>query len=322
MAQEKVRYTLGDQEPQNGGLLREEALRKKYPNAEVEYLEQDADTPWVEVGDAVNPKIKSGWGPTYWSKARRLPYAPSVPGTDIQELRNSPNGTQGLHYVVGPKTGLTTYGHKQLGDKSPLHEIDRKLRAEEERWFNYLRNVTGISGKANTQDLIKMRKDARGIVEHFRDNPVKLRKDLPHSYYWVVSREGVRHEYVGNQLRPGEVLVPKGVVLPLEMAASGKTIAATGLGYMGKTQEVRDKYVPGLKIPTARIEFKTTNAVDPMRAQVNDYNARKKARNTEPKVISEETLNKVSEYWSGRPTSASVASLESKVTTEITHETK
>lgn len=320
MGRSDSEVVLGDQSPSMGGLLRAHVLAEA-TGIRATYFVQDVDAPWIQKG---TPKISIDGGkwPTYWSSAVRIPYTPHTPGAEHDVMRQSMKTPYGLLYLVGPTGGISFVSERRnrtLAEKSTemlLSEVewarrvaemlgkpDAIARAEEiERSLRKPNNVYESSSILLDQQGTPG--NISGLVQLFKEDPVRLATKLPANYYWLVTGEGYRTEYDGH-LPAGAMLVPKGKALPLELAAKGLTLGYTNLGYLEKIRELRDQFVPDLPISLLQIQFDWDldgeNPLDLLAALYKE----KRASGGKDSYVDPEMLARAKEYWRGRPTSIS-----------------
>ena len=141
----------------------------------------------------------------------------------------------------------------------------------------------------------------QGSIDFFSINPPLLVDQLGKQCYWSIDKFGHRYEH--SQHSDG-VIVPKGQVLILELCAKGFVLAYTGLGYLDKQVELRNRRVPGLQLNLLQISLAWSLFSEPIPELVNGF-AQKKAAQNETVNISAEDVKRIQSYWEGRPTTIS-----------------
>lgn len=313
---------LGDQSPWAGGLVRWLAL-KKLGIHEIVYCQQDADTPWKQEGDRVKVRVKRGW-PHYWSLACRYPFSPSIPGLTLPHIRDTVKAPSGLQYLQGGNTARTIAAENTSPNGAVNGMLIDMLR-EEKQWAATVARFIGSTDGSRIEisartplEIAQTLADAlmlgkvESLVELFGDSPPKTVGELPPQCFWSIDEDGIREEYQGFA-RPRDRIVPKGIALPLEVAARGWQLGFSSLGYLEKVTALRDRYLPGLEIQAVRIGFRWHIGADPVSAFVEYYLERKKRRREEPAVPDEQSIDKIRRYWAGRPTAISYLVLKGEL---------
>lgn len=328
------KVVLGDQSPWAGGLLRYKVL-KAVAN-DVEYNFQDADSPWRQDGISYI-KLKRGWV-DYWSLANRHPLSFSTPTARMDSIRQSMGSPDGLSYIAGPKTHKTL---KSEINNTKLVDLTKEMLMEEATWAtkvaDWIGNSNGVYKGQQIQEVIKGNstsiKDILTFVancdglsadeilnfsDKFKFNTSNLTDYLPKNYYWNIDSGGNRHEFVNtNNKSESRNILPKGRALPLEICARGDTLAFTGLSYLDQVIDLRDRYIPSLKLKLLQIHFNWEINPDPIETMWNIFEKKKKGRSQSiDKPINE--LQDIKDYWSQRPTSVSYSILGGNLNPIIT----
>lgn len=320
---------LADQSTWNGGILRWMAVQKEFSDAELRYYVHDMDAPWVQCGGA--PRIINGWPkPAYWSLAARYPWSLETINADFLAARAALGSPRGLAYLAGPRTSETILS---LGNKSFLNELIADLLWEEVRWARIIADLLDIRHPemefefpSNIWDLsqyladlsakkmgIKSCTQVGSLVKLFGKKPPLLLGVLPNKYFWLISSNGLREEYDGRKkLGPGDILVPKGFAIPLEISAKGWTIGVQGIKYADQVRRLRDTYAPGLKIKVLEVRFDWQLYVDPIAALLERFLEKKRKRMRKKGIrdyklpsFPQEIVDEIRSYWSQWPTSIS-----------------
>jgi len=329
------RITLGDQSPWAGGLLRLKVASQTYGN--VDYFLQDADAPWIQSNISRDVSLKRGW-PNYWSFACRQPFSLETPTTRVDNMRQSLGSPKGLTYLIGPKTTQTIASES---NNIKVNQLVKEMLLEEIRWSTKISEWLGNTDGAKkgrlleeavltlngnlTENLTQLSKwsglisSPTSFIDSFSKQPPQLVDIVPKSYYWVINNDGKRSELSeGNRLSHNGVVVPKGRALPLEVAARGEVLGFTGLSYLDGVIGLRNKYVPDLTLRLAQIEFNWELDPDPIEAMWEVFNEKKRLRGQEvEKPISD--LERIRNYWRGRPTIISHTILGGELNPRITY---
>ena len=302
---------LGDQSPWAGGLLRLAAMREYTDN--LIYFFHDGDAPWVS-GNSPEPRIIQGWPKeSYFSLATRHPWSLAIPNLTLEAPRTSLGTPMGLSRLVGGPTQQMIFG---MRDSSPLVDLVSDLLHQEISWAERLGDWLGIDGRCelpesgsvleiaeslNTTDI-----PVKSFVELFLNEKPLTKKDLPSSYFWEIDfNEGTRKACSSSNGRP---VIPKGIALPLEIAARGWALGCTHLGYLQKVLQLRDRYYPGLPVIIYHINFDWEIDPDPIDFLLDIFKERKRKRNQNvPDFNGEGEM--IKGYWRNRPTSASFSVL-------------
>jgi phosphoribosylaminoimidazole-succinocarboxamide synthase len=133
-------------------------------------------------------------------------------------------------------------------------------------------------------------------------------------YFWVIDLEtGTRRAATREDLKNSSkiAIVPKGVMLPIEIALRGYTLGFTGMSYAKKVEELRAKLFPKLqelqelqelKIPIMQFEFEMEYP-EAMDKKLRDFIEKRKDKG---KPVNEEILQEAhyqaNKAWEGRPT--------------------
>lgn len=329
---EPQEFICGDQSPWAGGLLRWHVLHDRISqksnglkNSPVNYFIQDVDTPWKQNG-IPRVEIKRGWA-DYWNLAVRSPWSLEVPGMtmtdDLHKLAQSVKSPRGLEFLAGPSTTETILSRNQ--DSTLLEMVKTMLRTEI-AWAKNLGEYMGISDSLYKADgwgkVINSSNSIREIAENiasahdltglgstvgfFEDKGALLVEQCGFKMYWSVDNRGNRTEASATSRG---VLVPKGKILPLEMAAHGLILGFTGLNYLKELVQNRDRYVPSLTLRFTEIKFEWELDTDPLEAIHEAYRLKKRKRDELKGTTSQlvelkpEEQEVIRSYWRGRPTS-------------------
>ena len=315
MSNIEVKVILGDQSPWTGGWLRMQAVA----NVGLHHLHlvQDADAPWKQNGVPV-VSTKHGWA-DYWSLSSKNPWTPSIRGTEINNVRSFYKAPSGLSYLAGPNTSQTIHSERhnphiaglmkdllireanwaRTVGKALGMEVEANYRADQ--WTNALQKCQTLDDIYHTIGQTHGVDRTQGSIDFFSINPPLLVDQLGKQCYWSIDKFGHRYEH--SQHSDG-VIVPKGQVLILELCAKGFVLAYTGLGYLDKQVELRNRRVPGLQLNLLQISFAWSLFPEPVSELVNGF-AQKKATQNENVDISTEDVGRIQTYWEGRPTSIS-----------------
>ena len=306
---------MGDQSPWAGGLLRLEVMRKQ--NIQSVYFIQDVDVPWVSVG-CLRPKISYGWPkPLYFSLATRNPWSLDTPEVSLRAPESSLKTPKGLSRLVGGSTAQTILG---MRNSRELMDLVLKMLDEEKEWAKRVSELIGTPKKENQEfDLHECRSiveivekmnptdiPVRSFVEMFADSKPLIFGNVPREHFWEVDKHGVRN--VCTTCSNGKLIVPKGEVLILELASRGWAMGCTGMGYLKKSIDLRDRYLPGLPIKVCYINFNWKLNEDPINALLEIFQEKKRKRKQEVPNFNG-TADKLVQYWKNRPTSVSFSIL-------------
>lgn len=323
---------LGDQSPWAGGLVRMEVIEGLLGSTT--YHIQDADTPWKTDGYS-RVLIRRGWS-DYWSLANRYPFSFSIPNTRVDNMRQSLGSPDGLAYLIGPKTSATIMS--EFNNRSVGLLVNQMLR-EEAEWATkvaeWMSEPDAIARGKQIQKLFEEDKslkdvlssvmslsishshDTSSFIESFREKPVQLVGAIPINNYWVIDKDGRRRELdTKTVLNNGEVLLPKGKAVPLEISARGDVLGFTGLSYLDGVIGMRDKFVPGLKLKFVEIKFNWQLNPNPLEAMWEAFKVKKQLRGQSPqKPIND--FERINAYWMNRPTTISYKILGGDLNPEL-----
>ncbi|MFP4022753.1 MAG: hypothetical protein ACLFTS_02815 [Candidatus Paceibacterota bacterium] len=306
---------LGDQSPWAGGLLRLAAMREY--TSDLKYFIHDGDAPWV-AGNYDTPRVVKGWPkPSYFSLATRHPWSLATPDVSLEAPQASLKTPKGLSRLVGKTTKRTIFG---MVNDPQLLELVKEILCEELAWSERLGDWLGVGGRyeiPKNGNLLELAEDlnptdipVKSFVELFRESLPLVYKELPKSYFWEIKPDdGTRMPCAGLN---GNIVIPKGKALPLELAARGWALACTCLGYLDDVVALRDGYFPGLPIKIYYIDFDWKIEPDPVNFLLESFKEKKKKRGQKIPDFNgaEDSLN---DYWKKRPTSISSKVLGGKL---------
>jgi hypothetical protein len=331
---------LGDQSPHIRGLLRWSVLRNAKPEEEIAYFLHDSDSPWVQESQEL--AIRNGWK-EYFSIASRFPWTPDTPGASEIDLdrqnsiRNSLRAPAGQVYLSGPVGAETIFSER--GNPILRNVFGRILKSELE-WMAVLRQLLGrgrgidldILGDGSSFSMTKQLSLSLGIkgdvgssVPFFRDSPPLTRGVFSIEHFWFIDRDGKR--YLGrNSTEKGGTLVPKGEILLLEFALRGWKLGFSQIPYIERTLELRDRFLPGVKMNLIQIEFDWRIPEDPVYVIREEFLKKKFQRwekggsdsTKRPANFPSEFWEKISGYWSKSPTALGFLSLGGDLNPKIT----
>ncbi len=303
------RIILGDQSPWAGGLLRWKAIHQLLGKNAL-YAIQDVDTPWVQQG---RRPIRSaqGWAP-YFSLASKYPWTLSAPEAEMPRVLDSLGAPRGLRYLLGPSTNETLGSLSRQGLSSVYTDHLAAMLSAEKEWAEGLADQVGLRPlalddwpkgdcHAITRTFAMMLN--LGPVRHFSDlyrsGELQQTNAFPTEMYWHLDSHGRREESGSS----GTMKFPRGMALPLELAANGYILACTSLPYLNRVLEQRDRHLKGVTLRLLRVTFDwRLDEVDPIRQLVEAFRARKQKRNQAVPVLDTSTLDAIHSYWKQRPT--------------------
>ncbi len=321
------KIVLGDQWPAGGGLLRAKAVRSAFPSADVMYLAQDADTPWISTGLS-EPRVINKWT-DYWSLGCRIPWTLYAPGHQLPNIAGTFKSPRELAYLSGPPTEATIKAC--YDDSTIVGPLVQSIHDMECSWAMRVAETCGVTPHVKPSDMPKARSVRemlhsnagvdRGLIEFFRESPPVLFRDLrtARNGFWRIDEDYKRHPYHGETISKRDVLVPRGMFLLLEYNARGYHVACTMLGYTAQSLELRDRYLPRMKVHVLQVEFDWRVAVNPIRAMIRAYDERKRRRGEQPPDISHAVVDSIARYWNSRPTDVSYAILGGELRPRFTH---
>lgn len=302
---------MGDQSPWAGGLLRLSAMREHTKS--LIYFLHDGDAPWV-ASSSPKLRVEHGWPKdSYFSLATRHPWSLVTPDISLHGLRTSFNSPEGLSRLVGAGTQRMICG---LSSSPQLIKMVFSLLKEEKDWADRLGDWLGIKNDyelpecENILDLAERlnRTDIPigSFVDLFRDESPLIKEELPERYFWEVDfKEGTRKPC--EELN-GKDVIPKGLALPLEIAARGWALGCTHIGYLKDVLKLRDYYFPGLPVKIYHISFNWEMENDPIYFLLEAFKEKKRRRKQNIPDFGD-SGEKISSYWRNRPTSVSAAVL-------------
>lgn len=332
----------GDQSPWAGGLVRAAATKAILGDTPVIYCMQNADNPWRQEGNGL--KIKEGWPkPFYWNLATRIPNSLEIPemseNSPLEKMRQSIKSPRGMSYLVGNSTHGTIYSHNSnhevlsLLEKMLGNELDWAARTSE-----FMGNKNGVErANALKNDLFKTPKSITeltmdlaersgvhsgtidNIVESFRREPAAFIGILPDENYWVINKSGERTTYKNTEtISRSDTIVPKGKILPIELAQRGLILGYTGLSYLPEVVEIRDEYNLDVPLRLLQVEFNWTLPNDPIQRMWEAFETKKAARGD---VVDkpDNALEAVKAYWAQRPTTLSHLVLGGELNPKLTY---
>ncbi len=302
---------MGDQSPWAGGMLRLSAMREYTSN--LIYFFHDGDAPWVP-GSIPEPRVEYGWPKnSYFSLATRHPWSLVTPDISLNGPRASFNSPKGLSRLVGAGTQRMIYG---LSSSPQLMKLVTLMLKEEKDWAERLGDWLGVKKDyelPECEDVLELAENLnqtdipiRSFVDLFRDKPPLIKEGLPERYFWEIDfNEGTRKPCQGLN---GKDVIPKGVALPLEIAARGWALGCTHIGYLKEVLRLRDHYFPGLPVKIYHISFDWEMEKDPIEFLLDAFKEKKKRRKQSIPDF-KDNGERISSYWKNRPTSVSAAVL-------------
>ncbi|MEK7175212.1 MAG: hypothetical protein AAB693_00175, partial [Patescibacteria group bacterium] len=315
---------LGDQSPWLGGLLRAKVLVEA--GEEVKYFTVDTDFPFVVTGNPL--AVIKGW-PAYSSIAVRCPWTPCAPEVKAETssmISSWANSPPGMSYLGGPRKEVKSI--LELDKDPSLIKLLKEMIQVEISWASKISSSSKIFTldferiSELTSKLHLMLRGAGQINSFsgfFQDSTPKLWKYFPSEYFWEIGPWG-RAE-VGASNRTG-IIIPKGKIIPLEIAARGYELGCTNLPYLDEVVKLRDQFIKDLPIKIVRVNFNWTfpDSIHPFEKLIDSFTARernKKEAMEEVKILAEV----VKKYWEGRPSVVSYLILGGSLGATITRET-
>lgn len=298
---------MGDQSPWAGGMLRLYAMRKHTSN--LKYFFHDGDAPWV-FSSLPEPRVEQGWPKSsYFSLATRHPWSLVTPDISLHGPRASLKSPKGLSRLVGRGTQSMIYG---MNSSPQLIKLICDFLNEEKEWADRLGDCLGVKNdyelpKCETvldlaENLNRTDIPIQSFVDLFRYRQPLIKEDLPERYFWEIDfEEGTRKPC--RELN-GKDVIPKGVALPLEIAARGWALGCTHIGYLENVLTLRDRYLPGLPVKIYHISFDWELESDPVEFLLETFRERKRCRKQKTPDFGD-AGEKISSYWRNRPTSVS-----------------
>jgi hypothetical protein len=300
---------LGDQAPWAGGALRAQALLQA--GLTPRYFWQDLDAPWVETAERLH--VCHGW-PAYWSLACRYPYSACIPGWHDSQILNSCASPHGLQYLAGPRQHQSLAGVTQ---DAPLLALLRQMLQQEVAWASTL-----AQWRATPWDKIELPPSddlaqcatacaARcGVREMerfstlFAAEPPLLAAHLPPECFWHIDPAGRRWPMP----QADTYAAPRALALVLEFAARGWLLACTSLPYLAQALALRERYLPGLRLPLLHIDLHWANG-GLLQVLLTEYQARRWRRGKTAPMPEPAALARLDAYWSARPSCLSLQML-------------
>lgn len=316
---------LGDQFPLGGGLLRHKALlnsmaQNKMPAEEIRYDWHDIDAPWKQNG---NKDVKIARKFTdYWSLGLRHPFSLITPEVRLENVGSSFKSPNGLSFLTGPKTNKTIRSENKT---SLVLENVKEIIIEDVEWMSKVAKIIGKNAKetekkekiifeavGKSQTIIELFcligeiclgfSGIKSTFEIYEENPIKERF-LPDKFFWKISKDNFRRsELVDSSLNGKEIIVPKGVALFLDFSFRGFKTGFTGCGYLSKTEELRNQFLPSVKLKFIKISFNWTFPENPIDILFNKFLERKRKRGENILEMPTESLQVIKNFWQNRPT--------------------
>ena len=328
----------GDQSPLNGGLLRAMMLAKALPETDkITYCFHDADAPWLQTGG--EPRIIQGTWAKYRALDARLPFCPDAP--DLAEpqkwtqLRNSLKIHPGLAYLAGNRTTETIHS---VRDSTEVGGLLRVMHDIEVAWAGQLAGFLGRRPReygripslvsevvpALKERVSGTRVSVTTTSAFWREHGVCLQKTLPKENYWIMDRCGRRTPWDGSSVLRG-FLVPRSKARMLETVAHGITDCFAALPYLDEIQLLRDRYLPGFKVPYVEVGLEWSLPHDPLEGIIGKFVLKKQERIATMRVANPAHTERIPtfhpddqaairKYWIGRPTTLAYELLGGELT--------
>jgi hypothetical protein len=339
---------LGDQSPWLGGLLRLKALHEA--GEEVAYYFADLDTPTC--GSAAKPMgISEGW-PEYSSVACRYPWTLDAPLCDKgvrSKVANSLKLPTGQRFLTGYKSG--TIAH--LDQDRDLNALVEGMLREEVDWATsvaqllglqvptinlHLGNVKGVTSQLS-ELLIPSPPPIQSFMAIFKKELPKLWGIFGPEEFWRITPAGGRYPLERTLYREEgpnssvDTIVPRGRILPLELAMRGWEIGCTNLPYIQDAVRLRNWRLPTLPLRVVKVKFNWTlpGNADPLEKLKEKFLEKKRQRLSlvgNPMSQLDALEAEVStlalharKYWRERPSVISYLILGGELGVSITRET-
>lgn len=336
MDKKDIKVFLGDQSPNDGGSLRKYALQEK--GYGVTYTHQDADTFSAKARgksgfDDNGFKIEGRVSPKYWAMAARNPFSPAVDGGNqkvnekIRRIMKDAGLEQPVNYLTSKTNDKIFYGDK---NKELWEKYMKEIIAKEKSHIEAVADIIGVSIKDVDPEkyYFSKNKEINSLTEYFKEESIS--EEMISRYgkenFWVMfedkndgfwKRRSMMDIDSGDEIMDGnEIIVPKGMILPIVLWEQGKTVGYSGMSYLDDLLKKRDEVSPQTSAKTLEIKFDW----QPEALDIKDIIKEVVERTDLKGLIKDQQVEEVADKWKSRPTSIAYDAFGGDLNPDIKYE--